>query len=195
MIIGLTGTIGSGKSAVASMMEALGAVIADTDDIARQVVEPHTCGWEKIVECWGRGILAPDMSIDRKKLASIVFHNESDRIKLNGIIHPLIAAETAKRIASAPPGRHVVLVVPLLFESGFDKMTQSNWVVAANESILIDRITSRDSCAKEDALARIAAQMPQEDKIKRADIVIWNNGSLEETREQVTQAWKKYETL
>jgi dephospho-CoA kinase len=195
MIIGLTGTIGSGKSLVASILEELGAFVIDTDVIARKVVLPGSKGWRAIVDIWGEDVLAEDKSIDRKKLAEIVFKNEPDRLRLNGILHPLIGEETAAEIASAPAGSHIVLVVPLLFESGFDRLARQNWVVSSDDNKLIERICARDGCTPKQALARIEAQMSQQEKIRRAHVVIDNSGDIEHTQRQVKEAWSKIEKL
>lgn len=195
MRIGLTGTIGSGKSLVADTLEDLGAVVIDTDQVARDVVMPGTPGLRAIVDAWGEQVLQPDGTLDRQKLADIVFVDDAQRQKLNGILHPLIGQETARRMASAPPDRHIVLAVPLLFESGFDKLVQSTWTVAADEKILVQRIIARDRVSEEHALQRIRSQMPQKDKIERSNVVIYNNGSIEDTRRQVRKAWSEIEEL
>jgi dephospho-CoA kinase len=191
MVIGLTGTIGSGKSLVAEELKRLGAVIIDTDLIAREVVEPGTLGWRAVVHEFGRGILREDKTIDRQKLGGVVFADKSRLLKLNLITHPLIGAETARRLAMAPRGKHVVLVVPLLFESGFDKLAKNIWVVTAGGESLVERIMERDSLSREESLKRIGSQMAQKEKTKRADVVIDNSGTIEETLRQVREAWKK----
>ena len=193
MKIGLTGTIGSGKSLVASLLEELGAFVIDTDVIAREVVAPDTPGWREVVKTWGEDVLAPDRTLDRRKIADIVFQNESERKKLNGILHPLIGAETVQRMNAAPADTHAVLVVPLLFESGFDKLVERVWVVAADEEVLMRRVAARDDCSAEHVKSRIATQMPQQEKIDRAHVVITNNGSVDETRQQVVEAWNNIE--
>lgn len=189
MIIGLTGTIGSGKSLVAGVLEKLGAVVIDTDIIAREAVAPGTTGWQGIVDNWGEEILLPDRTIDRKKLAQIVFTDEVKRITLNSLLHPIIAEETAKKIAMAPQGKVIVLVVPLLFESGLHRLAQQIWVVIGSEDALVDRICRRDGATREHALDRIRSQMPQKEKAARADVVIDNSGTIENTEKQVREAF------
>lgn len=193
--IGLTGTIGSGKSLVADMLQELGAVLIDTDQVARDVVLPGSPGLALIVAQWGGKVLSANGELDRQKLADIVFVDDQQRRKLNGILHPLIGRETAQRMAAAPPGRHVVLAVPLLFESGFEKFVERVWTVAADEETLIARITARDNVSREHALQRIQSQMPQQQKIERSNVVIYNNGSIEDTRRQVRKAWSHIEEL
>lgn len=195
MKIGLTGTIGSGKSLVSGALRELGAVVIDTDEVARDVVAPGTQGLQSVIDNWGNGVLAPDGTLDRKKLAGIVFNDESQRAKLNAILHPLIAMETARRMAAAPPGAHIVLEVPLLFESGFDKLVDVAWVVAADEDTLVRRVCARDGASEDDVRARMQSQMPQKEKMRRARIVIYNNGSVEETKQQILEAWNNLEKL
>lgn len=195
MIIGLTGTIGSGKSLVAAMLEEFGAVVIDTDEIARDVVKPDTPGWCAVVAAFGEDILLQDKTIDRKKLAGVVFSDGAARNELNGILHPLIAGETARRMSEAPPGKHVVLVVPLLFETGFDKLVQVKWVVKAGDEDLVERIIARDGCEREEALGRISSQMSQDEKAARADVVIDNGGGVEDTRRQALEAFNNIEKL
>lgn len=194
IIIGLTGTIGSGKSAVARMLGELGADIIDTDEIARDVVKPGTKGLGTLVAEWGEDILNPDGMLNRDKLARIVFKDEKDRIKLNSILHPLIMEETGNRLADSK-APVAVLVVPLLFESGMDKIVSQRWVVTAAEGELIRRICERDGCEPDHARDRIRSQMSQEEKIARADVVIDNGGTLERTRAAVGEAWKRLEKL
>jgi len=194
MLIGLTGTIGSGKSAVARMLAELGADIIDTDEIAREVVLPGTPGLNRIIEIWGAGMIAPDGTLDRDKLARTVFADEAQRKKLNGILHPLIMMETQKRI-TASKAQVIVLVVPLLFESGMAGIVNSKWVVTAPDEILLSRICSRDGCEPEHARDRIRSQMSQDEKIALADVVIDNGGTLEQTRTLVKEAWDKIEKL
>ena len=194
IIIGLTGTIGSGKSAVARMLGELGADVIDTDEIARDVVKPGTKGLGALVAEWGEDILNPDGMLNRDKLARIVFKDEKDRIKLNSILHPLIMEETGNRLADSK-APVAVLVVPLLFESGMDKIVSQRWVVTAAEGELVRRICGRDGCEPDHARDRIRSQMSQEEKIARADVVIDNGGTLERTRAAVGEAWKRLEKL
>ncbi|HOO55239.1 MAG TPA: dephospho-CoA kinase [bacterium] len=193
-IIGLTGTIGSGKSAVADMLAGLGAEVIDTDVVARDVVEPGTRGFDLIVANWGKVVLNSEGRLDREALADIVFNDEAQRQKLNSLIHPLVIEQVGRMIKDSA-ARAVVLVVPLLFESGMHKMVQSVWVVSADEESLVERIRVRDGCDAEHAGARIRSQMKQDEKIALADVVIDNSGSLERTRGQVEEAWKKLEEL
>lgn len=190
--IGLTGTIGSGKSYVADVMAENGATIIDTDLIAREVVAPGTEGLRRIKERWGDSVLNADGTLNRDAVASIVFKDESQRAWLNALLHPMIALETAKRVGSSN-SRITVLVVPLLFESGMDKSVDQTWVVVADENELINRICSRDNCSREAAEARIRTQMPQNEKRLRATVVIDNSETKEITKRKVLEALSRIE--
>jgi dephospho-CoA kinase len=191
MRIGITGTIGCGKTLVAHTLSALGAAVIDTDEIARRVVEPGTPGYESVKARWGEAVLGPDGELDRKKLGEIVFGDAAQLRELNNVLHPLIGAATAQAIRSVPPDRVTVLVVPLMYESGFDALVDTVWVVAADEERVIDRIVRRDGISEAEARARIASQMPQEEKIRRANVVIRNTGAIEDTRRQVVEEWNR----
>jgi len=194
ILIGLTGTIGTGKSLVASIMSELGAEVIDTDEVSRIVVEPGTRGYKEIVETWGEKVINPSNELDREKLADIVFNDEHQRKKLNSILHPLIIEKTFELIKASYKDI-IVLAVPLLFESGMDKMVTQKWVVTADEDEIVSRIQKRDGCGKDQALKRIASQMSQKEKMERADVIIDNSGKIEETRSKVKEAMDRIEKL
>jgi dephospho-CoA kinase len=187
--IGLTGGIGSGKSTVARLLAEHGATIIDADAIAREVVEPGTPGFEAVVAAFGPDVVGPDGALDRPKLASIVFADEARRAELNGIVHPLVGARTAELMAAAPAGAIVVYDVPLLVESdlaaGFDLVL----VVEAGESTRLARLAGR-GMAEADARERMAAQASDEQRRAVADVVLDNDGSLEELRARVDDFWQ-----
>ena len=181
--IGLTGGIASGKSTVANLFRTWGAFVADADDISRHALDVGTSCYEQTVAAFGRQILLPDETINRKMVASIVFSDQEALAVLNGIIHPyvheMILADSERAFAETPQ-RLIVWDVPLLFETGYEKEVAKTVVVTARQSLRIQRIVARDGSTKAAALHRIRAQMPDREKVKRADIVIRNNGSLEE---------------
>jgi dephospho-CoA kinase len=187
--IGLTGGVGSGKSTVARLLAEHGATIIDADAIAREVVEPGTPGFEAVVAAFGPDVVGPDGALDRPKLASIVFADEARRAELNGIVHPLVGARTAELMAAAPAGAIVVYDVPLLVESdlaaGFDLVL----VVEAGESTRLARLAGR-GMAEADARERMAAQASDEQRRAVADVVLDNDGSLEELRARVDDFWQ-----
>ncbi len=181
--IGLTGGIASGKTTVSQLFRSWGAFVADADEISRHALDPGTACYERTVSAFGRDILHPDGTVDRKKVASIVFSDLKARNTLNGIIHPYvhetIRAESEKAFYETP-GRLIVWDVPLLFETGYDREVSRTVVVTARQSLRVQRIAERDGSTKAAALRRIRAQMPDREKVRRADIVIRNNGSLAE---------------
>ena len=181
--IGLTGGIASGKTTVAQLFRSWGAFVADADDISRHALDVGTPCYEQTVGTFGRHILLPDGAIDRKLVASIVFSDPEALAALNGIIHPYVhevILTDSERVFSETPRRLIVWDVPLLFETGYDREVGKTVVVTARQSLRIQRIVARDGSTKAAALRRIRAQMPDREKVKRADMVIRNNGSLEE---------------
>lgn len=181
MLIGLTGGIASGKSKISLFLKSQGAVIIDADEIARNVVEPLSCAWKNIIKLWGTDILRPDRSLDRQKLASIVFSNKDELEKLNNITHPEIIREIKKRISRESAGSLIVLDAPLLIESGLFTIVDYVWLVSVKEDTQIKRLLERDSITIEEAQKRISVQMPLEEKKKYAHVIIDNNGKWEDT--------------
>ncbi len=191
-VIGLTGGIGSGKSAVARMFRDLGAEVIDADQVARDVVEPGQPALADLVAAFGPGILGPDGRLDRKRLGERVFADADARKRLNAITHPRIGAETARRIqALGAQGASVVIYeAALLVENGLHAGLGGLVVVSAPEETQIARVVARDGLSEAEARARMAAQLPLAAKIAAATHVIDNSGPLEHTRRQVEQAWK-----
>ncbi len=191
-IVGLTGGIGSGKSTVARAFADLGAEVIDADQVAREVVEPGTPGLAAVVEAFGTEILDGEGRLDRPKLGGIVFADPEKRKQLNGILHPRIAAETARRIAELS-ARGVDLVI---YEATLIVENKINWgldgliVVAATQQNQIARVTARDGFSVEEAQKRIDAQLPLEEKLKVANYVIDNDGDLESVRRHVHEVWR-----
>jgi len=181
LLIGLTGGIASGKSKISLFLKSQGAVIIDADEIARYVVKPMSSAWKNIVEAWGMDILKPDRSLDRQKLASIVFSNKKELEKLNNITHPEIIREIKDRISREPDGRLIVLDAPLLIESGLYTIVDYVWLVSVTEATQIKRLQERDGMTLEEAGKRISMQMPLEEKKKYAHVIIDNNGQWEDT--------------
>ena len=190
--IGLTGGIASGKSTVADLFRVWGAYVADADLISRHALDPDTACYERTVAAFGRDILHPDGTVDRKKVASIVFADPQALAILNGIIHPYvhetIHKETKKAFDEAPD-RLIVWDVPLLFETGYDAEVARTVVVTARQSLRVQRIVDRDGSTQAAALRRIRAQMPDREKVRRADLVIRNNGSLAELEQRTREVF------
>ena len=193
-VIGLTGNIGCGKSVVARMFEELGARVIDADRIARLVVDPGEPAWKEIVKTFGKEILNQDGTINRGRLGEIVFNDKEKRETLNGITHPRIIERIKELIEEA--GRENVEVViveaALIVEKGGMKpLINDLIVVTADEKAQIRRLMGRDRFSREAALSRIRSQMPLSEKVGLATYVIDNSGTLEETRRQVEEVWKR----
>jgi len=186
--IGLTGGIGSGKSTVASLFAELGAVVIDADAIAREVVAVGSEGLRALVEAFGAGILATDGSLNRQRLADIVFADPAARATLNAITHPRIGARTAELISALPADAVLIHDVPLLVELGMQDAYDLVVVVDAPDDVRLDRLVARGHTLQ-DAAARIAAQAPRDVRLAAADVVIDNSGSLDDLTGQVVTAW------
>lgn len=188
MIIGLTGSIATGKSTVANMLKELGIPVIDADQIARDVVEPGEAAYEQIVQQFGQEVLFPDGTLDRKKLGSIVFKNREKREQLNRIVHPAIhkKMDEQKQSYIEQGYKTIVLDIPLLFEGNRDrKEFDKILLVAVSEEVQLKRLLERDQMGEEDAKNRIKSQMPIKEKIPLADAVIDNDGTIEETKKQL----------
>jgi dephospho-CoA kinase len=182
-LFGLTGGIGSGKSTVGRRFAERGVPVIDADQLAREVVEPGTPGLQEIVLRFGPAVLGPDGELDRKKLAARVFGDDEARRALNGITHPRVGALTAERTAAlaARGERLACYEVPLLFEGRLEGVLKPVVVVATPLEAQVARAALRDGATPEDVLARVRAQMPLDEKIRRADHVIDNSGALAAT--------------
>lgn len=186
--VGLTGGIASGKSLVAALFKRLGATVVDADIIAREVVEPHTAGWQKVVAKFGPTILAPDGTIDRAKLGSIVFSDQRSRDALNAILHPYILdkiQEHITEIAEKDPQAMIVVDVPLLIECGLQQGFDAVVVVWVPQELQLKRLMKRDKLSATEALKRISAQININEKQGHATYVIKNNKNRKDTEEQV----------
>lgn len=187
--IALTGGIASGKSFVADELARLGAVVIDSDLLAREVVAPGTPGLERIVDRFGDGILRPDGSLDRAMLGEIVFADDDARADLNGIVHPLVRERAAALEAAAPAGAVVVQVVPLLFEVGLHRGFDRIIVVDVPTETQVNRLVRRNDLSMEQARARVRAQATRADRRAIADWVIENSGDQASTVRQVEALW------
>ncbi len=192
MVLGVTGGIATGKSSVADMFGELGAVVVSADELARQAVAPGTDALHSLVDRFGREILAGDGSLDRAALAAVVFNDDAARAELNRITHPAIARLAEQRLAGLRGEGHALIVyeAPLLFEAGAEARVDRVLVVTAAPALQLQRLMARDDIGRDEALAKIAAQMPLPDKVARADYVIDNSGSMAETKAEVELLFK-----
>lgn len=189
--VGLTGGIGSGKSEVSKRLAEHGAIVIDADRIAREVVEPGTEGLARVVAEFGPEVLREDGSLDRERLGAIVFADRDRLAALNAIVHPLVGARVAELQDAAPDDAIVVYDVPLLAENNLAPMYDVVVVVDAADEIRLDRLTRLRGMAEADAKARIAAQASREDRLKIADIVIVNEGTLDDLRARADEVWRE----
>jgi dephospho-CoA kinase len=192
-VLGLTGGIGSGKSMVASMFAQLGADVIDADRLARDVVEPGQPALEEIATAFGRDILLPDGHLNRGKLGGIIFADPAARARLNAITHPRIRERMDVAIAARGSGPGVLIVdIPLLYENDRARSVDTVIVVWVDPETQLRRLNERDELTVEEARQRIAAQMPLDAKRARADLVIDNSGSRENTQRQVEAIYRRY---
>jgi dephospho-CoA kinase len=192
-VLGLTGGIGSGKSLVSSMFAQLGADVIDADQLARKVVEPGQPALEEIATAFGRDILLPDGRLDRGKLGRIIFADPVARGRLNAITHPRIRERMAAEIAARTSRPGVLVVdIPLLYESDRTDTVDTVIVVWVDAEAQLRRLNERGGLTVDEARQRIAAQMPLDEKRARADVVIDNTGSRENTRRQVEAIYRQY---
>lgn len=190
-VLGLTGGIGSGKSAVSAMFEELGIQAVDADIVAREVVEPGSIGLKKITEHFGNEILTSEGTLDRAKLRTIIFANESEKQWLNSLLHPLIRESMITQLKQAT-SQYVILVAPLLFENGLEKYCDHTLLIDVPVEVQITRTTARDNVSTELAKQIIASQMSRADKQKKATDILDNNRPLEEVKIDVLKLHKKY---
>jgi dephospho-CoA kinase len=194
-VIGLTGGIGSGKSTVAAMLADLGAVVIDADKIGHEIYLPGTEGFRRVVDAFGAEMVAGDGTIDRRRLGARVFGDPAALARLNALVHPLIGDEIRRRIQSAlaagdVAARPLVIEAAIMLEAGwrfFDRI----WVVIVDRETAIARVTSSRGLSRPEVEQRIDAQMSNAERRGRADLVIENDGTMDELRAKVEAAWRE----
>ncbi|MGR9049102.1 dephospho-CoA kinase [Halobacillus faecis] len=194
LVIGLTGSIASGKSTVAEMFKNMDIPVIDADQISRDVVKPGEPAYQEIVEAFGEQVLQEGGGLDRKKLGKIVFSDEMKRKQLNGIVHPKVRQEMIRRREEYKQKQYqaVVLDIPLLFESNLTDYVEKILVVYVDEKTQLERLMERDQSGREEAEERIHAQIPVKKKAEMADAVIDNTGTIEQSSQQlrdILQGW------
>src|SRR5215470_1070377 len=190
MRVGLTGGIGAGKTAVAGLLAGHGAVVIDADLVAREVVAPGSPGLARVVAEFGPGVLSPEGGLNRAAMAAVVFADPAARQRLNGIVHPLIAARTAELAAAAAPDAVVVHDVPLLAENNLARGYDLVLVVEAPEEVRIRRLRESRGMSEPDARARMSAQASDAERRAVADVVIENAGDLADLAAAVKRVWR-----
>lgn len=197
LVNGLTGGIATGKSTVSAMLKKAGAIIIDADTIARAAVKKGLPAYREIVDQFGAAVLLPDGEIDRNVLGDIIFNDPEKKQLLNRIVHPRVSREIKrllKQIEKTHPNSIAILDIPLLIEADMHKGLNAVIVVYAPQHLQISRLMQRDNISEADARARVGSQMPIEEKKKQATIVIDNSGSIENTRKQTLELFKRLKT-
>ncbi len=192
LVIGLTGNIGTGKTAVSQVLAKLGATIIDADKLGHELLEPYTQTWKEVVATFGRDILRPDDKIDRHRLGHIVFSTPKSLKKLNQIMHPRMYRVAEKRIKDLRKqgAKVVVLEAPLLIEAGWTPLVDRVWVTTAPEAVVVKRLKTYKGLDEAQILARLQSQLPQEKKARQADVVINTDCNLSELEVKVRKLWQ-----
>ncbi|MBP1684974.1 MAG: dephospho-CoA kinase [Deltaproteobacteria bacterium] len=192
--IGLTGGIGSGKTTVAAMLEEFGATVIHADAVGHETYRPHSDGWHRLIATFGAAILAPDETIDRKRLGAVVFSDPQALARLNAIVHPLIFAEIQRRIAAYRAAGHVrpiVVEAAVLIEANWLPLVDEVWLVLTNRDAVIERLEKQRGLRPAAVDARIAAQLRDAERERYADVIIHNTGTLADLRREVRTLWDR----
>jgi len=192
-VIGLTGGMGSGKSTVSQIMAERGATVIDADKVGHEAYLPHTDTWQTLVKEFGKDILAADNTIDRKKLGALVFSQPDNLKKLNSIVHPRMYEMMKNRINDYKKQGIKVIVVDaaILFEANWAPLVDEVWVVVADEANVIKRAVARTGLPEEQIRSRLRSQMSNEERIKRSNVVIYNDGTMDDLKKKVMELWGK----
>jgi len=193
LVIGLTGSIGTGKSEAARYLARLGAEVIDADQVGHEAYTPQSEAWHNVVGAFGKEILDSSGEIDRKKLGAIVFSNPDQLSRLNQIMHPLMARMVAEKIEDLRGQGVEVAVVEaaLLFEAGWDSLVEEVWVTDSSEDLVIQRLSERSGLTQGEARKRISSQMDRFERLSRADLVIDNSGDIAAMESTIDQMWER----
>lgn len=194
LLIGLTGNIATGKSLVGEMLAGLGASVIDADRVAHEVMRAGGPAFSAVVEAFGSAVLAADGTIDRAKLGDIVFRDAGALARLEAAVHPAVIAEVDRRIARATEPVVVVEAIKLI-ETGMHRRYDALWVVTAPRHLQISRLMAARGLTEEEAVLRVDAQPPQEEKAALADRILANDGSLDQLHQEVRRAWTQLRTM
>ena len=192
-VIGLTGGIGTGKTHVSRLLESLGAAVVNADPLGHEVYRPHSEGWHAVVNAFGDQVVADNGEIDRRALGGIVFTDEEALQQLNAIMHPRIYALAEQRLnALSQEGETTaVLEAALLIEAKWTPLVNEVWVTVSPEADVISRLQQRNNLDEDAARSRINSQMPQEERVEHANVIIENNSTLEDLSSKVQNLWNK----
>ena len=191
MVIGLTGGIGTGKSEVARLLQALGAVIINADDVGHQAYKPGSESWREVVEAFGDDIVHPNGEIDRRKLGAIVFSDPGQVARLNKIMHPRMARIVATQLeALRSQGTPVAVVeAALLFEAGWDSLVDEVWAIDSPLESVIHRLQARNGMSAEEVLQRVDSQMDRAERLERAQVTLSNDGDMAALEGWIQKLW------
>jgi dephospho-CoA kinase len=192
-VIGLTGGIGAGKSTVTQMLEELGAAVIDADQVGHQIYLPDLPAWREIVETFGTEVLHADRTINRQTLGKLVFADPEALRTLNHIVHPKMYDRMAELIAELRTQggmKAIVVEAAVLIEANWMPLVDQVWVVVASESVVVERLAKQRNLSPEQVRTRIAAQLSNDERRKHAQVVIRNDGSIEQVHAAVQQAWE-----
>jgi len=192
-VIGLTGGIGSGKSTVSQLLHELGAVVLDADKVGHEAYQPNTETWLEVVSAFGRQILTSSGEIDRRVLSQIVFSDPESLARLNQIVHPRMYEMMKNQIDEfrRQGVKVVVLEAAILLEAGWTPLVDEVWVTVAPEQEVVKRTVERNGSSEEQVIARIRSQLSSEERAGRADVIINNDGSIDELKVKIKELWDR----
>lgn len=193
-VIGLTGGIGSGKSAVTALLGELGAAVVDADKVGHQAYQPHTETWQAVVDAFGGDILQPNEEVDRRKLGAIVFSDPKELARLNSIMHPRMYTMLEVQLNEMrESGVEVaVLEAAILIEAKWTPLVDEVWVTVASEDTVVLRVQQRNNLAEEEIRRRIRSQLSNEERAEHASVVIENNAGMQELQDKVKDLWNNH---
>ena len=192
LVIGLTGGIGTGKSEVTRLLEALGAQVISADRVGHEAYKPNSESWRLVVAAFGKGILQTNGEIDRGKLGAIVFSDSEQLARLNKILHPIMAGIVAEKLELLrSEGAQVAVVeAALLFEAGWDSLVDEVWATDAPVETVVQRLRERNGMSAEEVLKRIGSQMDRAERLARSQMVVDNSGSVADLESAVSSIWE-----
>ena len=193
-VIGLTGGIGSGKSAVTALLGELGAAVVDADKVGHQAYQPHTETWQAVVDAFGTDILQPNEEVDRRKLGAVVFSDPKELARLNSIMHPRMYTMLEVQLNEMrESGVEVaVLEAAILIEAKWTPLVDEVWVTVASEDTVVLRVQQRNNLAEEEIRRRIRSQLSNEERSEHANVVIENNAGMQELQDKVNDLWNNH---
>lgn len=192
IIVGITGMMGSGKTTVGHLFEELGALLVNADALAHEVLSPGDAAYARLAKLFPDAV-GLDQKLDRRKIAEVIFEDETKRKQMEAIVHPYVFQRMAEEM-EASENKVVVLDVPLLFESGIDRFCNVTIVVKADEQATLCRLEEK-GISKQEWQKRLKAQMPLEEKIKKGNVVLDNSGPIQQTKREVEKIWKQLPVL